>query len=341
MAGDGDTVDLELGVNLLQARIEANLDRVSRSCTAFGWDTRTAEVISERAGTPRSGRQIALDPDPGDVGVDGELTLVDQPGRNPDEVVAVAQGALDAAAGRAVTISGVAEGDARLRPGALIDVKGVAEQVRGQYVLTAVVHTVDATGYLTTFDTEPPASFDAAPSSGSGSGSAFNQLTLGKVTEVDDPDKLGRVKVSLPAHADADVGWIGVVCPGAGQGKGLVALPDVEDTVLVALPHGSPVGGLVLGSLYGAIEPPDAGVDGGHVKRWNLHTADGQTITVDDVEHRIKISDKTGSYLELAPEKVLLHAATDLTIQAPGKALTVRAKTVDFKHAPAPEEGGS
>ena len=341
LAGDGDTVDLELGVNLLQARIEANLDRVSRSCTAFGWDTRTAEVISERAGTPRSGRQIALDPDPGDVGVDGELTLVDQPGRNPDEVVAVAQGALDAAAGRAVTISGVAEGDARLRPGALIDVKGVAEQVRGQYVLTAVVHTVDATGYLTTFDTEPPASFDAAPSSGSGSGSAFNQLTLGKVTEVDDPDKLGRVKVSLPAHADADVGWIGVVCPGAGQGKGLVALPDVEDTVLVALPHGSPVGGLVLGSLYGAIEPPDAGVDGGHVKRWNLHTADGQTITVDDVEHRIKISDKTGSYLELAPEKVLLHAATDLTIQAPGKALTVRAKTVDFKHAPAPEEGGS
>jgi len=331
LAGDGETVELELGTNLLQARIEANLDRVSRGCTAFGWDTRSAEVISEHAGTPRSGRQVGLDPDPGDVGVDGELTLVDQPGRNPDEVVAVAQAALDTAAARAVTVRGIAEGDARMLPGALIDVRGVAEAVRGQYVLTDVVHTVDATGYLTTFGTEPPAS-PAAP------GAPFNQITLGKVTAVDDPDNLGRVQVSLPAHANADVGWLGVVFPGAGRGKGLVALPDVDDTVLVALPHGSPVGGLVLGALYGAIEPPDPGVDGGNVKRWNLHTADGQTITVDDAEHRIRVSDKTGSRIELAPDMVMLHAATDLTIQAPGKALTVRAKTIDFAHAPATEE---
>ncbi|HET8641182.1 MAG TPA: contractile injection system protein, VgrG/Pvc8 family [Pseudonocardiaceae bacterium] len=333
LAGDGETVDLELGTNLLQARIEANLDRVSRGCTAYGWDTRTAEVISEHAGTPRSGRQIPLDPNPEDVGVDGELTLVDQPGRSPDEIEAVAQAALDAAAGRAVTISGVAEGDARLRPGATIDVTGVAERVRGRYVLTEVVHTVDAAGYLTAFGTEPPQRPPAAPDGG-----PFNQITLGKVTAVDDPDNLGRVEVSLPAHADADVGWLGVVCPGAGRGKGLVALPDVDDTVLVAMPHGGPVGGLVLGSLYGAVEPPDPGVEGGKVKRWNLHTADGHSITIDDAEHRIRITDKTGSRLELAPGRVLLHAATDLTIQAPGKAITVRAKTIDFVHAPEPEE---
>lgn len=338
LGGDGDTAELELGVNLLQARIEANLDRVSRGCTAYGWDTRTAEVISEHAGTARSGRQIGLDPDPSDVGVDGELTLVDQPGRNPDEVVALAQAALDAAAGGAVTISGVAEGDAGLRPGGLIDVKGVAEQVRGRYVLTEVVHTVDATGYLTTFGTEPP---NPPPGAATTATAAFNQITLGKVTDVDDPDRLGRVQVSLPAHADADVGWLGVVCPGAGRGKGLVALPDVDDTVLVALPHGSPVGGLVLGSLYGAVEPPDPGVEGGNVKRWNLHTADGQTITIDDAEHRIRISDKTGSRIELAPDLVMVHAATDLTIQAPGKALKVRAKTIDFQNAPSPEEVGS
>lgn len=332
--GDGDAVELELGANLLQARIEANLDRVSRGCTAFGWDTGSAEVIEEHAGTPRTGRQISLDPDPRDVGVDGELTLVDQPGASPDEVVALAQAALDAAAGRAVTISGVAEGDARLRPGGLIDVRGVAEQVRGRYVLTEVVHTVDATGYLTAFSTEPPVSVPANQP-------GFNAITLGKVTDVDDPDRLGRVKVTLPAHGDADVGWLGVVCPGAGKGKGLVALPDKGDAVLVALPHGSPVGGLVLGSLYGSIEPPDPGVEGGSVKRWSLHTTDGQTITVDDTEHRICLRDKTGSRIELAPGKLMLHAATDLTIQAPGKAMTVRAKSIDFVHAPEPEEAPS
>jgi phage baseplate assembly protein gpV/phage protein D len=332
--GDGDAVELELGVNLLQARIEANLDRVSRGCTAVGWNTGSAEVIEEHAGTPRTGRRISLDPDPRDVGVDGELTLVDQPGRNPDEVAATAQAALDAAAGRAVTISGVTEGDARMHAGGVIDVRGVAEPVRGRYVLTEVVHTVDATGYLTAFSTEPPASAPANQP-------AFNALTLGRVTDVDDPDRLGRVRVTLPAHGDADVGWLGVVCPGAGKGKGLVALPDVGDAVLVALPHGDPVGGLVLGSLYGAVEPPDPGVEDGNVKRWSLYSADGQTITIDDAEHRISLRDKTGSLLELAPGKLMLHAATDLTIQAPGRALTVRAKTVDFVHAPEPEEAPS
>lgn len=334
LRGDGDAVELELGANLLQARIEANLDRVSRGCTAFGWDTGSAEVIEEHADTPRTGRRISLDPDPRDVGVDGELTLVDQPGAGPDEVLALAQAALDAAAGAAVTISGVTEGDARLRPGGLIEVRGVAEQVRGRYVLTEVVHTVDATGYLTAFSTEPP---QRAPANQPG----FNAITLGRVTDVDDPDRLGRVKVTLPAHGDADVGWLGVVCPGAGKGKGLVALPDAGDAVLVALPHGSPVGGLVLGSLYGAVEPPDPGVEGGSVKRWSLHSADGQTITVDDAEHRISLRDKTGNLFELAPGKLMLHAATDLTIQAPGKAMTVRAKTIDFVHAPEPQEAPS
>jgi uncharacterized protein involved in type VI secretion and phage assembly len=331
LEGHGDAVELELGRNLLQARVEANLDRVSRSCTAFGWDTRTAEVIEETAGSARSGREIQLDPDPGDVGVDGELMLVDQPGRSADEVAAVAQAALDAAAGRAVTISGVAEGDARLRAGGLIDVRGLADPVRGQYVLTEVVHTVDATGYLTTFDTEPP------PITTTSQG--FSPITLGRVTDVDDPDNLGRVKVTLPAHGDADVGWLGVVFPGAGRDKGIVALPDVDDTVLVALPHGSPVGGLVVGSLYGGVEPFDPGVEGGAVKRWSLRTPDGQAITIDDAEHRITLRNKDGSYVRLAPDLVSVHAATDLTLQAPGHAMKLRAKSVDFEYAPEPEEG--
>lgn len=329
LAGDGDPVELVLGGNLLQARVEANLDRVSRGCTAIGWDTRTAEVIEEQAGTARSGRRIPLDPDPGDVGVDGELTLVDQPGGSPDELAAVAQAALDTAAGSAVTINGVADGDARLHAGGRIDVTGLPDPVRGRYVLTEVVHTVDATGYLTTFGTEPPRR--PAPAQPPGA------ITMGRVTEVDDPDRLGRVRVTLPAYGEADAGWLGVVCPGAGPDKGLVALPDVDDTVLVALPHGGPVGGLVLGSLYGAVEPPDPGVDGGAVKRWSLRTADGQSIVVDDVRHRIKVRNRGGSHVDLAPDLVTVHAAGDLTLQAPGRAITVRARTVDFVYAPEPE----
>jgi phage baseplate assembly protein gpV len=197
--------------------------------------------------------------------------------------------------------------------------------VAGDYVLTEVVHTVDADGFLTSFDTTPPATVDTDRPTGA---------TLGTVTDVVDPDNLGRVRVSLPTLGDLDAGWLAVVCPGAGQGRGIVALPDVDDTVLVLLPHGEPAAGLVIGSLYGQINPPDeAGIADGRIGRWSLITADGQSIVVDNAGRKLRIANQVGSFVELTPDRMTLHGATDLVIEAPGKAMTVRAATIDFEHA--------
>ncbi len=113
-----------------------------------------------------------------------------------------------------------------------------------------------------------------------------------------------------------------------------MALPDVDDTVLVLLPHGEPAAGLVLGSLYGVINPPDqAGVADGRVGRWSLITADGQSIVVDNAGRKLRMENQVGSYVELTPDRMTLHGATDLVIEAPGKAMKVRAATIDFEHA--------
>ena len=48
----------------------------------------------------------------------------------------------------------------------------------------------------------------------------FNAVALGRVTDVDDPDGYGRVRVVLPGHGELDLGWLAVLCPGAGPGKG-------------------------------------------------------------------------------------------------------------------------
>ncbi|WP_142239340.1 phage baseplate assembly protein V [Mycobacterium sp. ST-F2] len=196
----------------------------------------------------------------------------------------------------------------------------MAADFAGSYVLTEAIHTVDAAGFHTTLSTEPSALPVARPSTA---------ITLGTVTDVADPEGLGRVQVCLPAYGDPDVGWLAVLCAGAGKKRGLVVLPDVGDTVLVALSHG-PVGGVVLGGLFGGEEPPDAGVDGGKVKRWSLHTDDGQRIVVDDGAHMITVANRGGSTLSLAPGKVTLHAETDLDITAPGKTITIKAKAVEF-----------
>ena len=62
----------------------------------------------------------------------------------------------------------------------------------------------------------------------------------GVVKSVDDPDQLGRVQVTLPTLGDIESAWMEVLSVGAGSGKGLVALPDVDDSVLVLLIHGDP-----------------------------------------------------------------------------------------------------
>ncbi|MFF5174636.1 phage baseplate assembly protein V [Micromonospora sp. NPDC000089] len=332
--GYGEPLELTLGATLHAVRLAVNLDRAAGDTAALGWHPQRAEPISQRADTARSGRRVPLDPDPASVGADGTRTAVDQPGRSDDELAAIAQAGLDARVAALVTADGVAEGDPALRPGRRVTLTGVADEFAGVYVLTEVVHTVDGNGHLTRFGTAPPAAPPVAAAPGT-------VVTLGTVTEVDDPDRLGRIRLTLPAYGDLDAGWLAVLTPGAGKGKGIVALPDPDDTVLVALPGGEPAAGIVLGSLFGTVEPYDAGIADGRSGRWSVRTGSGQTIVVDDAARTLRLATDNGSFLELTPALTTLHAATDLVLSAPGRAMVVRARSVDFLHADATEDAAT
>jgi phage baseplate assembly protein V len=157
-------------------------------------------------------------------------------------------------------------------------------------------------------------------------------VTLGVVSDVADPEDRGRVRVRLPAYPGLTSPWAPVLLPAAGRDKGVVALPADDDTVLVLLPGRDPAHAVVLGGLYGSINPPAADSnDRGHTML--LRTADGQLVSLDAVRHTISLSDGHGSEVKLAPDLLRITAATDLLIEAPGKALRVRARTVDFEEA--------
>jgi uncharacterized protein involved in type VI secretion and phage assembly len=328
LAGYGAPVELRRGTSLWDLRVEANLDRVVRRVTAHGWQNQYAEVLARPAGEARGGPGPA-GPDPASVRVDGERALVDRTVRGEDHLAAIAQADLDASSHRSVTVEGVADGDARLWAGQRFAIAGLTGvPFAGDCVAGSVIHTVDAAGYQTTFSTALPEPAPAAPG-----GVAGTAVTIGRVSEVDDPEDLGRVRVTLPAYGDLDVGWLPVLHPGAGPDRGLVILPDVGDTIAVALPHQQPAGGLVLGSLYGTVKPPDPGVAGGRVKRWSMRTAAGQSVVIDDGKKSVRVENAGGSYVELGRGRMRLHATTDLVIEAPGQGITVRARSVDFERA--------
>ncbi|MFY1638013.1 phage baseplate assembly protein V [Solwaraspora sp. WMMB335] len=352
--GHGPAIGLRAGESLYQARVAAGvptpgvpmpgvptpdgtaspdggLGSGNAGCTevtAFGWHPQRAEPLLGHATAPGDGRQVAgrrpaAPPGTGTADTVVEL-LVDQAGRTDAELTARAQATLDRRGAAAQTVSGTATGDTRLWAGRQVDVSGLGSGADGRYVLSTVVHTVDGSGFHTAVDTAPPTPSRAQTATA---------LTLGVVTSVADPDRLGRVRVSLPGYGDLDAGWLAVLCPGAGRDKGIVALPDVADSVVVALPHQRPTDGIVLGGVYGMVAPPDTGVDGDAVRRWSVRTPGGQAIVVDDAENRVTVTNRAGSVLELGADRLRLRAATDVVIEAPGKSLTFRADSIDFEHS--------
>lgn len=325
LEGTGDAISLIVGEELLEARVELNGERSARSVSAAGWDPLSAQSHQATAGSARSGRDVEAEVSPTDVGGTGEVALFGEYASDVAHANALAQAELDVRTAGEVTFWGVAEGDPSLRAGTPIQVSGLRDELDGRYVLTEVTHTIDvARGYLSELSSAPPEVRRRMSSA---------TAALAEVTTVDDPDGRGRVRVKFPAYGDVESDWLGTATPGAGSDRGIVALPDVGDHVLVVFPHEDPATGIVVGGLYGTGGPPDPGVAGAAVQRFSLRTAGGQHVALDDENKKLRLEDVTGSSLELAPGRVRLHSAVDLTIEAPGRAILIRAKSVDFEQA--------
>jgi phage baseplate assembly protein gpV len=323
LEGTGEPLPLEIGRSLVEAHIESNADPACRTVQVAGWDPLRIEPRQGSAARPRSGRRVAAAVEPGQVGGSGERTLSGETAASDRQAEALAQAELDRRAAREVVFWGIAEGDPRLRPGARIEVEGVARPLAGRYVVTAATHTIDAaSGFVSEISTAPPEPRERPRGT---------VAALGMITRVDDPEKLGRVRASLPAYGDLETDWMGVLSPGAGAGKGFVSLPDTGDRVLVLFAREDPGQGVVLGGLYGVGGPPDAGVEEGAVRRYTLLTPGGQRMRFDDHRRTIRLEDSGGSSLEMSPELVRLRSAVDLEIEAPGRRVLIRGEKIDFE----------
>lgn len=325
LQGAGETIELRLGENLFEARVEVNSDKICRKVSTTGWSTLRVERFEGSAEVERSGRSIGVEIDDAKFGDSFEHALVDENINDESEAAALSQAELDWSAAREVSLWGVAEGDTRLQPGSTVEIAGIQQDLNGSYVLASVNHTIDIEkGFVSEISTVPPTPILRPRSS---------LATYGVVTGLDDPEGFGRVRVKLPNYSDVETDWMQVLSAGAGIGKGLVALPDIDDTVLVFFPRGELTQGVVLGGLYGTAQRDgwDWGIDDSKTKRFRLQTAGNQKISFDDVNKILRMENSEGSFVEMSPEKVSLHAKTDLEIAAPGRAIVIKGKTIDFE----------
>jgi phage baseplate assembly protein gpV/phage protein D len=327
LEGAGAPHPLTVDDDLLEASFELNAATACRTVTTFGWDPSHISSYQGKVADTQVRRDRIADVAPVDVGGSGARALTNQTAPDAGHLACVAQAELDFGAAHEVVFRGVADGRSAsgLRPGDRVRIDGAAAPFSTTYALTAVTHRVGrAHGYVVELSSAPPPRRRAA-------GGFLTVPAI--VTRIDDPEGLGRISVTLPTMADLETDWLCVVAAGAGAGKGLMMLPDVDDHVIALVSENNPASGFVLGSVYGSRGMPDCGIEDGVVSRFALQTPGGLRVDLDDSRRRLKLVDATGSYVELAPAKTVLHSATDLLIEAPGHTIVVQAAAIDFRRA--------
>ena len=136
-----------------------------------------------------------------------------------------------------------------------------------------------------------------APSNPRESGKIYG-VVMGLVTNNQDPDKMGRVKVKFPwLSDDQESWWARIATPMAGGGRGVYFLPEVDDEVLVAFDHGDVRFPYVLGGLWNGKDSPPTTNDDGKNNIREVKSRSGHIIRLDDSngDEKIEVVDKTGS----------------------------------------------
>jgi uncharacterized protein involved in type VI secretion and phage assembly len=178
--------------------------------------------------------------------------------------------------------------------------------------------------------------FDVLRDEGSDAG-RIGGVVVGIVTNNQDPDGMGRVKLKFPWLSEEDEShWARVASPMAGKGRGLYLLPEVEDEVLVAFEQGDVRFPYVIGSLWNGKDAPPATNDDGKNNVRVLKSRSGHVIrlTDEDGKESIEIIDKSGKNsvtIDTADNAVTIKADKDITLSAPNGAIKLDAGSIELK----------
>ncbi len=170
-----------------------------------------------------------------------------------------------------------------------------------------------------------------------GPASRINGVVIGIVTNNQDPDKLGRVKVKFPRiSGDTESPWARVVSLMAGKERGAFFLPEVDDEVLVVFEHGDIGMPFVIGGLWNGVDvPPETNSDGKNNVRM-IKSRSGHVIRLTDEDGKEKIeiidkSKKNSIVFDTAKNTITMTEDKDITLSAPQGTIKLDAQKIETK----------
>jgi phage protein D len=343
---NGSTVTLAWGKELYEFHPRMTTIAQVANIEAHGWNPLEKQMVMGRAssGSGIGAPQATQNSNGGAFAQQAfhlsqvQELIADRPIRSSTLADQLAKAEANRQAGRFIEAEGTCIGNPKLVAGTSVTITNAGRRFSGTYFVTNTVHTYSARhGYTTQFSSsglQPTLLLSLLTQKESEGQEAITGPVIALVTDNQDPEGLGRVKVKYPWLAnDQASDWARIVAPGGGAQRGIEFLPEVNDEVLVGFEMGDIHYPYVLGGLWnGQDAPPDANVTiGGAVQKRLIRSRTGHTITLDDSEEGggITIEDKNGNKIMLdcttnnlsitVNGNANIQAQGDLSLQATGR----------------------
>jgi len=311
-----------------------------------GWDPKNKQEIVGLARESNTAPELTPKKSGGEVAQSAfaaaKQVEVRRPIRTQDEAETVAQAILDEINAGFVQAEGVAFGNPKLTAGGKVELSNVGTRFGGTYVLTSTQHVYGHGRYETYFRVEgrrPQQMIDLVGEVGAAPESVqWGGVVTGLVTNNNDPQQMGRVKVKFPwLDAQLESNWARVCSVGAGNGRGLQWMPERDDEVLVAFEHGDFDYPYVLGGVWnGTDKTPEANaIQNGNVEIRTFKTRDGHIIRLTDGSQKsieiIDAENNTSIKMDTQSKKITIISQGDISLEASSGKIELKGKSVNIE----------
>ncbi|MFE9294307.1 VgrG-related protein [Streptomyces niveus] len=269
---DRNPLVLELGGNLIRCRAGVSAAEQVSEVEVRGWDVQAKEPLVGKAPAGTSST-LELGVSAAEVSApfgEARFVVTDAAYGTQAQVDQAAKALAERIAGSFAELEAVIRGNPAVRAGSAVALNAVGAPFEGRYTVTSSRHVFDAVrGYetwITVSGQQERSLFGltggAPGTGGSGAGGRCAGLVSGTVTDTQDPEGSGRVKVRFPWLSDEYASDWARTAQSGGTGGGEAFIPEVGDEVLVGFEHGHLDRPFVLAGLYNGKDRPGGGAGG-------------------------------------------------------------------------------
>ncbi|MFE3248647.1 VgrG-related protein [Streptomyces sp. NPDC059209] len=273
---DRNPLVLELGGNLLRCRAGVSAAEQVSEVEVRGWDVQAKQPLVGKAPAGTSST-LELGVTAAEVSApfgEARFVVTDTAYGAQAQVDQAAKALAERIAGSFAELEAVIRGNPAVRAGSAVALNAVGAPFEGRYTVTSSRHVFDAVrGYETwiTVSGQQERSLFGLTGGGPGPGGSGGSggsgrcagLVSGTVTDTQDPEGSGRVKVRFPWLSDEYASDWARTAQSGGTGGGEAFIPEVGDEVLVGFEHGHLDRPYVLAGLYNGQDRPGGGDAGG------------------------------------------------------------------------------